>query len=88
MREELRNFAYGNDLYVYPFLADDAPDHWLGSAASIQATRYPVPAVHCNVYFERSSPLTREQWQQMFWAVERCWQWLLTEKPDGPQKPE
>ena len=77
MREELREFAYGNDLYVYPFLADDAPDHWMGgTSASIQASHYPKPAVHCNVYFTRQEPLTREQWSQMFEAVERCWQWL------------
>lgn len=77
MREELREFGYGKDLYVYPFLSEDAPDSWMGGmSANIQATHYPKPSVHCSIYFSRTEPLTRQQWSQMFEAVERCWQWL------------
>lgn len=76
MRERIQNFAYGDDLFVYPFLLDNSPEHWMASAASVQATRYPRDAVHINVYFDRSNPLTHEQWCHLNEAVERCWEWL------------
>lgn len=76
MKERIQEFAYGNSLVVYPFLSDDAPDHWMGSAAHIEATHHPGDRVNCNVYFSLSEPLTREQWKQLFAAVERGWRWL------------
>lgn len=81
MKELIRKFAYGDDLFVYPFIADDVPDEEVGLQAHVEATRYPVPAVHCNVYFERSSPLTREEWKQLYAAIERGWGWLSGEQP-------
>lgn len=86
MKEQVLPSSYGPELYVYPYLSENATPREMGSAGYVNARHYfpsierdegqsPIYGVSINMS-GGGLPMAKDRSDKLVAAITRCWEWI------------